>query len=247
MAASNLDATATKRKVECTVTPELSAFWENNPKGWFAQVEAVFRLANIEQSLTKLEYISSVLTDKQSQPIIDIITEPPEVEPYEKAKAQLIKKFSYDPKNIRTFDNVEIGSRPTDMLRRMKELAPELNESAMRTVFLDKLPRRVREFARCLTKLDLHELAETADIIEKSLRPSAEEGLKYDCHWMIKLALNNLINEVKSSRECFEEYIYGQGSEEQSSSEFSDERICYYHWKFGDNAFKCRGRCDYNA
>ncbi|ENN74641.1 hypothetical protein HUJ04_004771 [Dendroctonus ponderosae] len=248
MEASNLEATVTE--VVCTVTPKLTAFWEDNPKGWFEAIEAEFRLANIEQSLTKLDYVTSILTSNQTFPILDIITEPPAIEPYEKAKDRLIKEFenSYNSQYIRILDHVTLGDRePTEMLEEIKKLVPLLNETTMRKIFVSKLPSRAKEFASCLTKLSLDELAEVADLFQTNFNEQREQRREFDLLIAVIRALNNLVTEVRSSRECFEEYIYGQGSEEQSSSESSDERICYYHRKFGDNAFKCKGRCNYNA
>ena len=72
----------------------LPPFWPDRPAVWFAKAEAQFELAAITRQRTKFNYVVSQLNQQQAAEVEDIITSPPEHEPYDRLKAELVRRLS---------------------------------------------------------------------------------------------------------------------------------------------------------
>jgi len=72
----------------------LQPFWTDRSGIWFAQAEAQFELAAITRQRTKLNYVVSQLNQQQAAEVEDIIISPPEHEPYDRLKAELMRRLS---------------------------------------------------------------------------------------------------------------------------------------------------------
>ena len=80
-----------------SVSVKLATFWPSNPKAWFAQSEAQFVVRGITQSLTKFYHCVAVLTEDVSAQLLDLISCPPSVEPFETLKTRLCDTFGLTP------------------------------------------------------------------------------------------------------------------------------------------------------
>jgi hypothetical protein len=69
-----------------TVALWLPPFWAERPAVWFAQVEAQFVLADIRDKRTKFHHIISKLDHRYLAEVEDIITSPPQQDPYTKLR-----------------------------------------------------------------------------------------------------------------------------------------------------------------
>jgi hypothetical protein len=76
------------------VAVRLPTFRPDRPAVWFAQAEVQFELAAITRQRTKFNYVVSQLNQQQAAEIEDIITSPPEHEPYDRLKAELVRRLS---------------------------------------------------------------------------------------------------------------------------------------------------------
>ena len=72
----------------------LPPFWPSNPRVWFVQVEAQFSRRGITTSRTKYEEIVCALPTEYATEIQDLLLDPPDEEPYEKLKHQLIARIA---------------------------------------------------------------------------------------------------------------------------------------------------------
>jgi hypothetical protein len=72
------------------VAVQLPPFWAERPAVWFAQVEAQSALAGISSEKTKFYYVISQLDHRYAAEVEDIITSPPERDPYTTLKAELV-------------------------------------------------------------------------------------------------------------------------------------------------------------
>jgi hypothetical protein len=61
---------------------------------WFAQAEAQFFLAGVNCERTKFCYVISQLDHRFTSEVEDIITSPPEREPYTTLRTELISRLS---------------------------------------------------------------------------------------------------------------------------------------------------------
>jgi len=75
------------------VAVRLKPFWTDRPAIWFAQAEAQFELAAITRQRTKFNYVVSQLNQQQAAEVEDIIFSPPEHEPYDRLKAELVRRL----------------------------------------------------------------------------------------------------------------------------------------------------------
>ena len=74
------------------VSLKLPPYWSNDPQIWFAQVEAQFSTCGINAQRTMFDYVVANLTPDIAIEIRDLILRPPEENPYNVLKAQLIKR-----------------------------------------------------------------------------------------------------------------------------------------------------------
>ena len=75
-----------------TVSLKLLSFWPADPEVWFTQVEAQFATRGISAQKTKYEYVVASLSPEFTVEVRNFILKPPEMDPYNKLKEQLIKR-----------------------------------------------------------------------------------------------------------------------------------------------------------
>jgi hypothetical protein len=108
------------------VAVRLPTFWPERPAVWFAQAEAQFELVAITRQRTKFNYVVSQLNQEEAAEIEEIITSLPEHEPYDRLKAELVRRLS--PSRAQRAGQVlsheEMGERKTSQfLRHLNSLA----------------------------------------------------------------------------------------------------------------------------
>jgi len=74
------------------VSPQLPPYKPSDPQIWFAQVEAQFSTQRLAIQRTRFDYVVASLTPNITIEIRDFILRPPEENPYDILKAQLIKE-----------------------------------------------------------------------------------------------------------------------------------------------------------
>jgi hypothetical protein len=72
----------------------LSPFWPDLAAIYFAQAETQFEWAATTHQRTKFIYVVSQLKLQQPSEVEDIINSPPEQEPYDQLKAELVRRLS---------------------------------------------------------------------------------------------------------------------------------------------------------
>ena len=74
------------------VSIKLPPFWPADPQVWFAQVEAQFSTCHITNQRTCFDYVVAALAPEFATEVRDLLLAPPEDEPYNVLKAQLIQR-----------------------------------------------------------------------------------------------------------------------------------------------------------
>ncbi len=167
------------RTVVAAVAVRLPPFWPANPRIWFVQVEAQLSRRGITTSRTKYEEIVCALPTEYATEIQDLLLDPPDDEPYEKLKHQLIARIadSERQKLRQLLTAEELGDRkPSQLLRKMQlllgEKAKMIDSSLLRELFLQRLPANVQMILASADSMTLDKLAEMADPITDIATPT---------------------------------------------------------------------------
>jgi hypothetical protein len=129
------------------VAVRLSPFWVERPAVWFAQAEAQFSLAGISSEKTKFFHVISQLDHQYAAEVEDIISSPPEWDPYTALKTELVGRLS--PSREQCISQLltleEMGDRkPSQFLRHLRGLAPDVPEDFIYTIWSSRLPPNIQ-------------------------------------------------------------------------------------------------------
>ncbi|XP_014205401.1 uncharacterized protein LOC106637208 [Copidosoma floridanum] len=237
-------------------------YCKENPRFWFAQLEALFDLNRITSDSNKYKYVILSLDPSSSNFVSDIVAQPPETDKYQKIKQRILDTFTEsDESKLRKLLSREhiIDEKPTHLLQRLKQLsAGQCNEAVLRAIFLDYLPKSVRSHLVVNENQEITQLAQQADKIVEILKPTKSEICAVETRHAshsetnthaeiaeLKQLINTLAQEVKR--------LSGQGQRNSRDRTRSrsrhrkqnkdDPNLCYYHNKFGDESYKCKQPC----
>jgi hypothetical protein len=127
------------------VAVRLPHFWPERPIVWSGQAEA--QLANITRQRTKFNYVVSQLDNQQAAEVEDLIASPPEHEPFDRLKAELVCRLSTsrEQRVRQLLSHEEMGDRkPPQFLRHLKALAPDVPDEFLRSIWTSRLPSQVQ-------------------------------------------------------------------------------------------------------
>jgi hypothetical protein len=116
------------------------------PALWFAQAETQFFLAGVNSEKTKFFHVISQLDHRYTAEVEDIITSSPERDPYTTLRTELVQRLSPSReqriRQLLTFE--EMGDRkPSQFLRHLRGLAPDLPEDFLYTIWSSRLPPNI--------------------------------------------------------------------------------------------------------
>ncbi|KAM7292675.1 uncharacterized protein ISCGN_025813 [Ixodes scapularis] len=160
------------------VTFRLAKFWPADPLVWFAQVESQFVTARITSQATKFHHVVASLPPEVAMEIRDLILSPPDDQPFDKLRSELIKRTSASEQRRlqQLITSEELGDRtPSQLLRRLQQLVgdrlPTFDTSLLRELFLQRLPSNVRMVLVSTPSMSLDDLAQLADRIMEVALP----------------------------------------------------------------------------
>ena len=107
------------------VSVKIPPFWPADPQVWFAQIEAQFTTRNMSSHKTRFDYVVASLAPEFATEVRDLILKPPEEDPYDALKEQLIRctAASEQCRLQMLFNAEKLGySKPTQLLQRMQQL-----------------------------------------------------------------------------------------------------------------------------
>jgi hypothetical protein len=158
------------------VAVRLPPFWPEQPDVWFAQAEAQFSLAGITNERTKFHHIIAQLDHRYAAEVRDIITSPPQQDPYTQLRTELLNRLSPSgEQRLRQLLTPEaMGDRkPSQYLRHLRSLAPNASDDLLRTVWTSQLPRDIQIALAAQPVVQLDAAALCADRITEAVsRPA---------------------------------------------------------------------------
>ncbi|XP_011402733.1 PREDICTED: uncharacterized protein LOC105312074 [Amphimedon queenslandica] len=236
-----------------TVSCKLPTFWPADPELWFAQVDAQFRVTS---QATKFEYVIATLDPQYAAEVRDLILKPPDADPYDRLKEELIKRTTAsEQRRLQLPINAEdLGDRtPSQLLRHTQQLlggkAASFNQSFLRQLFLQRLPPNVcMVLASTKDDEDLESLASLADkVVEVASRAvnavqttelSTEvEQLRSDIATLKKLVTS--LSDLRHPR-SFRRRTPSPAPPDRPTT------LCWYHAQFAEKATKCTKPCSWS-
>lgn len=169
------DATGTM--IASSGTFRLPSFWSTEPALWFLQAESQFANRGITSQKTRYHHVVSALSVSDMAEVRDVLRNIPQVNPYDALKSALIGRLttSEQQRLQQLLASEELGDRrPTQLLRRMKQLLGEdssADDGLFRELFLQRLPRQVRMILAASSDQTVDKLAELADRVTEGGSP----------------------------------------------------------------------------
>ncbi|KAA3672061.1 uncharacterized protein DEA37_0008076 [Paragonimus westermani] len=145
-------------------------FRGNNPKSWFAQLEAPFALQQFTSKLTRFHHVVAGLPSHVTDEVDDVLELPDSTKPYEQLKAAVSKRVGLSDRQriSQLLSATELGDRkPSQLLRHMQRLAgrTHIEEALLREMWLQRLPKDIQNVLSANPSATLSTLAEVADRI----------------------------------------------------------------------------------
>jgi hypothetical protein len=135
---------------------------------WFAQAEAQFFLTGISSEMATFYCVISQLDHRYATEVEDIITSPPERDPYTTLRTELVSRLS--PSREQRIHQLltleEMGDRkPSQFLRYLRSIAPDVSDELIRSIWSSHLPANVQAILAGQTEGNLKAAARCADRI----------------------------------------------------------------------------------
>jgi hypothetical protein len=242
-------------------------FWPEEPEIWFAQVEGQFAISGITNDATKFNYVISQSDNNFSREVKDIIINPPATDKYGKLKGELIKRLtaSNEKKIKQLLMHEELGDRkPSQFLRHLKGLAGyNVPDDFLKTIWISRLPHGVQTvLAGQTASATIEDMADLADRVNDLATLTPKVAALSDAS--STSVLTDLRNEVAELRRQVQNLTTNRDSgrsrnrstrrghsrspsRQRSNSHYRKFPLCWYHYKYGDQAERCMRPCDFKA
>ncbi|XP_023336000.1 uncharacterized protein LOC111707176 [Eurytemora carolleeae] len=116
-----------------SVSVKVPAFWPDSAEAWFVQVEAQFALKGVTASSTKFYYCVSSFNQETTNQVLDLIKNPPSLDPYEALKTRLLRLFALDDyQRYEAICNLPLSGnmKPSKLMSNMLALLPLVTSRA---------------------------------------------------------------------------------------------------------------------
>lgn len=245
-------------------------FWPENPDIWFAQIEAQFINAQVKTDISKFNTIVASIESKVLSQVSAAVLSPPLEDKYGNLKKLIIARFSdsEQSKLRKLLSEMSLGDqKPSYLLNEMRRLGGnKVTEEMLKTLWLQNLPVQARAILST-NDVNLDNLSVMAD---KILEVSGISAV----HMIQTTSSNTASTSVpvpSSNFACLEQRIlqltkavenmqYNSRSRVRSRSNHHKPRtarsttpgpstqnhLCWYHFKFGSAATKCKTPCNFN-
>lgn len=221
---------------------------------------------NITSDSTKYHYAMEYFDPTHAIEVEDIIMSPPSSDKYERLKTELVKRcsLSKEKKLRQLLTKEELGDqRPSQFLHHLQYLAgPSKNDDFVLTIWLDRLPTSTQAILTTQARATPEELADLADKLQDIAVPTphvaatSTSGRSTDS---LTTQIEVLTRQVASLTTRIDRMSRSttlgltpanrrrSSSRTRSQSNYRKFPLCWYHFKHGNNANKCKKPCDYTA
>lgn len=246
-----------------SVSARIPEFWQEQPRLWFAQFEAIVSPQK-QGDEYKYQLAVSKLSRDALQQCSDILYTPPAEGKYNSLKERLLKVYEESPERQfqRLVGEMDLGSqKPTQLLRKMMTLARncQASDETVHRLWMARLPTPVRAVLTASQDQTLENLGTIADKVVENITSvnevaSVSSGAANFAMQEMMTAMNKLVLEVASLRG----EIRGRSQARYQSRGRSASRgrspspnrtpespdwLCRYHFRFRSRATRCEKPC----
>jgi hypothetical protein len=253
----------------------LPPFWSDNAAAWFALAESRFRMKRMYDEWDRYDCVVSSLSKDSLRLIMDLITAPPDDEPYLAIKGRLLSTHQLtDYQRIEQLLAMDsLGSRrPSELLAHMLELCPVGEERSKFFAFhyLHRLPQELRIMLGDDDHQDVQVLAAKADRLWALHGHRLHGGVAAVQQSPTDPAVNAVRGGGANSKRggqargnrggraqlphhsagrAAQQPPKGVATASTAPAALARESagLCYYHWHFGDQAVKCESPCSWQG
>lgn len=241
------------------------SFWADKPKLWFANVEAQFAIAGINEEAVRYAHVLANLDSKTADIVEDIISETPEINQYQELKTALITRLSasQETRFKILLEREEMGDRtPSQFLRYMRGLGGvNFSEDLLRSLWMSRLPIHFRDILAVSSATNLVELACLADkMAENHSTPQISSSDSSTDVTALTAQIASLTSTVAAlvadrervrpvertrveDRSFINRTRINRINQSQYRSSVTQDEICWYHLNFGAMARRCIKPC----
>lgn len=252
-----------------SINVKLPAFWQSDPPLWFMQIESIFRKNRISKQSTMFDYVVAELQPETMHEVRDIISNPDKLTPYDTLKRELLNRVSLsEHKRLQQLLNdVQLGDRrPSQLLRHMRSLLGDkpTDECLLKQLFIQRLPSPVQVALSLVPGQCLDNLAASADKVMEVMPSGGRDGfLRVSSTSEESSSLMSLLREQQQQMQQMQYQLNQLTMQSHRSRERptthprprsrsfrrspsptrKPNNICFYHRKFGSEAFRCTSPC----
>lgn len=233
----------------------LSPFWRQKPRLWFAQFESIIAGQKVGDE-AKYHIAVAQLEQADIEQVSDIVLKPPTTNKYEALKERLLAVYEESEARQlqKLMSETELGNqKPSQLLRRMRDLSlDKFPDSTLRLMWTSHLPAPVRTYLAVCTETKLDILAAMAD---KMTEESKEAHSICSCQGQAQQHPSRddrIIAEIESLKNEIASLKIERGRQQRrwtrnrtQSPSRTRHQTCYYHRKFGHEAYRCQPPCNF--
>ena len=246
---------------------QLPAYWNHNPEGWFAFIEARFRANQIGDEVARFDIAASNLSEEAVDLVLDLLKDIPVGRPYGVLKDRLLRRHVLTPlqkaEALRT--SPELGDRsPGQLLTAMLKLCPdgEAETVLFKHAYLSRLPESLSLLLGNYIRDPVREIADRADghwATQRSRRPQSGSGINAVDEADAQEDLIEAVNAIRFQGPPGKGKKKGKGKGKgpaQPHDKFRsgglqtappESGLCSYHWSFGKGARSCTQPCSWTG
>lgn len=269
MATNGDTPAATADAIEDAIRIKYPEFDKDNAEVWFWQVESIFDTTKVRSDNKKYLMIIGLMPTSVMMKLCDLRSNPPaEGRQYETIKARIIKEFadSKPTKIMKLLENISLGDRkPSQLLAEMKSRSQDtpINDDLLKELWVRNLPEAVQTVLACDDSKNLAVCAEMADRVMEAKKRSelthgrvnevqkttSSNGQGHDEISSLRKEMEKLTKQIKEIRSRSKSRSKSTGrsrSQTPANKEKREYDNCWFHFKFGEKARKCRSPCKFN-
>lgn len=237
-----------------TLAIKVPPFWIERPEIWFAQLEAQFQSAKMVSDRQRFNTLLGQVDAKILAQVSDSVLNPPATDKFKHLKEAIITCFadSEQKKTKKLISDMVLGDRkPSQLLSEMRALAGQsITEDFLKTLWLQRLPVTVQAILSA-NDIDLKASATLADKISEVVEVRNVSAVNQPTSSVTSeiAALRKQVETLtKTCEKMAKSENRGRGrstsrNKGQPPANQEKNQVCYYHRKFGDQAWRCRKPC----